>query len=215
MTETTNDTSLSSNPFQSPELPSGDSQPIRSTPSIAMLLVCLVIGNVVNFASSFSFYTSPDFPLMARLTWLPVDLLFGLTYSLGLAILAHAVYCRIISALMPGHWRLIAFLFNWLIYLNPIFEPTLGFAFFLVILYRTNETRVWKSYAWQVLLLSLAVVIRDGLFQLSPNYIESMTETFNAGDSSLASTTRFGMYVAASYVTYLLNITIFLTLVLG
>lgn len=136
------------NPFQSPIELEASQATHPNSPNGTLLGICLVVVSIVNLAASGPVYLNQDYSLAVRLSWVIPDLFFGLAYSLGLAMLIHTAWYRQWSTLMPGHWRLIAFLSSWFIYAGS-FAPSLGaLVAYAIFIATTNERRAWKSYAW-------------------------------------------------------------------
>ncbi|WDI43327.1 hypothetical protein [Bremerella sp. P1] len=153
MTEVVHDSTAPANPFQSPVNLETPSESDPNSPSPRTFWICLILGSVVNLAASIPTYTNTNYTVLTRLSWLIPDLCFGLAYGMALALLTHAARFRQWATLMPGHWRLIAFLSTWFIYAGSFAAPLAALAVYLAFALITKERLVWRVYAWLCVLI--------------------------------------------------------------
>ncbi|PQO39229.1 hypothetical protein C5Y96_05060 [Blastopirellula marina] len=201
---------MNSNPFQSPVLPETEPPSNGAQPSLALLVVCLVIGNVVNFATSFSFYFDPEYSLAARLGWLPADLCYGLIYSLGLTLLIHALYYQRLFDLMPGHWRLITYLGMFSEYVSE-YLPWIVISILLAIfVLNSRESENWKLHTWLCILVYLA--------DYGAQHLSLSLQTMSVDDAVLITTQYAALWYAllgVNWVIYVANFVIVLVMIMA
>lgn len=198
------------NPFQSPGPEDINVATNPHLPSFGLLVAGLIAGNTVNFISSISFYTDANYSVLARLFWVPIDLCYGLIYSLGLVVLIHSSYEQNLSKLMPGHWRLIA-------YLALITESVAWFVPWILIplilgVFATTskEAKIWKVHAWNVVMICLVDLVANLLSLYLQNYYSSM------GDIGRVNyyVPWYSLVVLNTFI-YLLNAAVLVITVLG
>ena len=143
-----------SNPFSSPHAAPVRSEPTGNEPSVKVLVACLAIGLAFSLWISWKFYFSPSEGLAIKLFWLIIDVAYGTAYGLGLALLGHSIYRRNFFTLAPGHWRLIASLSLYLLYLplsDQVVYPVIDLAMallYVVLIIGSRESRIWQWFGW-------------------------------------------------------------------
>lgn len=158
---------VAANPFASPGGPTMEKEESPNVPSWRLLCISLVIGNVVNGLTSWTFYTSRAYSTPSKLLWVIPDLLYGLNLSLGIALLTHAITHRRLTKLAPGHWRLIAalalFTDQFLWWHTPfLLVPAILLAFAIF----SDESRIWKVFTWLCALIYLIHYLYSYLYQI-------------------------------------------------
>lgn len=136
------------NPFASPSGPHSEASGTGNVPSVTMLAVCLALALLEPCWDTYWTFFDVDLSLVQKLLEPMDNLLEGVAEGIGLALLVHALLHKRFDTLAPGHWRLIVMLTGYVGFYQYYAPQFLAAAFYLVMIWRTSEARVWKGYAW-------------------------------------------------------------------
>jgi len=190
-------------PFASPSMGENPSNAQRSGPNHETFWVCMIAANLVNVLNSYSFYTNENTALAHKLAWVIPHLAIGMVFGLGLALVVHAVTQRQFANLMPGHWRLIAFLSIWFTDYHAIVPPIFVLAFYVIVIRWTRERVIWKTYAWLCIAIALTGVIIAASMPIMRTAFASMNSSSDALQAAnLMASIVSGVGAMASILSY-------------
>ena len=136
------------NPFASPDAPRTETSDTGNVPSLTMLLICLALAMIQPCCYAYQTFFDIELSLVQKVLE-PIDnLLEGVAEGIGLALLVHALFHKRFDTLAPGHWRLVVMLTGYVGFYRFFAPQLVAAAFYLVMIWRTSEARVWKRYAW-------------------------------------------------------------------
>ncbi|PQO27710.1 hypothetical protein C5Y97_26810 [Blastopirellula marina] len=193
-------------------------------PGVGLLAGCILVGVLAKLAFLYEFARLLEVDWINMWAWSLGEILGGAVAGLGAAIFFYALANKKLKSMMPGHWRLVAMagviagdlLYAFFVLVGLIHDENnfIGVQMMLqqgivslaaVVLFgwvvrTTNETRIWRIYAWMCLVYYFLTLIAS---LTSISWFDGLGEQFRP------------LYLLSSMISNMIQLAILLPLVIA